>query len=52
MSRRARERQKQDEIEQSWKEQRDDELEQPEHPQYPQYPEDESDQGYKPETFR
>ena len=49
MSRRARERQNQDEIEQSWKEQRDDELEQPEHPQYP---EDDSDQGYKPETFR
>ena len=49
MSRRARERPKQDEIEQSWKEQRDEELEQPEHPQYP---EDDSDQGYKPETFR
>lgn len=50
MSRRARERHQQEEFEQrNWKDQRDEELDTPDDVQYP---EDDSDQGYKPETFR
>ena len=50
MSRRAHERQKQEDFEQrNWKDQRDEELDAPDDVLYP---EDDTDQCYKPETFR